>query len=121
MEAVRLTGQKVVISFVYEATEESVFDCMLRVRAGEPRVPSRDLVDARTGVPPSSDDNANNNAVTVTENVAYHGWRGRSGELTGSRRNRPPRSHLNAEQRRASHVWRPAILIARAFEIRALP
>ena len=31
--------------------------------------------------------------ATLTANAAYQGWRGRRGELTGSRRNRAPHSH----------------------------
>ena len=40
----------------------------------------------------SNDLRAEINVATLTANVAYQGWRGRSGELTGSRKNRPPHS-----------------------------
>ncbi len=38
----------------------------------------------------SNDDRTEISVATLTANAAYQGWRGRSGELTGSRRNRAP-------------------------------
>ena len=59
-------------------------------------------------------------SATLTVNASVQGWRGRSGELTGSRRNRPPQLSidLTAESKHPTSGLSPS-LSARPVETRA--